>query len=44
MVSRLALLELLSRLMESSAGEDSRAESFFSAMDAAARKLGDGQG
>ena len=44
LVSRLALLELLGRLMESGSPEDSRAENFFRAMDAAAQKLGDGQG
>ena len=44
LVSRLALLELLSKLMEGSTGEDGRAESFFRAMDAAAQKLGEGQG
>jgi len=44
LVSRLALLELLSKLMEGSETESSRAENFFRAMDAAAQKLGDGQG
>ena len=44
LVSRLALLELLFRLMgEGGESDGGRAESFFRAMDAAAERLGEGE-
>lgn len=40
--NRIALLELLSKLVEGVQEENSEAESFFTAMDRAAARLGDG--
>lgn len=41
LINRIALLELLAKLLEPSDGEGTGAESFFIAMDKAAAKLGD---
>lgn len=43
LINRIALLELLARLLEPEATKRSGAESFFAAMDKAALKLGEGQ-
>ena len=42
LLNRIALLELLSRLMEPSISEENQAESFFNAMDKAAARLDEG--
>lgn len=44
LLNRITLLELLARLLEPPSSKSSEAESFFSAMDKAAARLGDGNG
>lgn len=41
LINRIALLELLAKLLEPADGEGNGAESFFTAMDKVAAKLGD---
>lgn len=43
LLNRVALLELLSQLLDSGGSKNSEAETFFSAMDKAAARLGDGE-
>ena len=43
LLNRVALLELLAKLLEGEAPRGSEAESFFTAMDKAAARLGDGK-